>query len=440
MEEDVLEKCKKDLIQRKYEDTLMRVERRRNVKEIEPSEMTPRDYKILREIFDIKVLPKTGPLLNPIRTWEESQISRDVLKKVKFDTPTPVQMQVIPYILDQRNIIVVSQTGSGKTLSFVLPYAEILSNVPESDDPRLLVLVPTRELCIQIVDEFDKFTDLRTLGLIGGKNIDEQRMAIGMGIDVLVSTPGRLKEAIELSFVILCHCKFFVVDEMDRLLSDGFEEDFFFIYDSLPKKKVVNILSATYNKNLGKIEKVENFDKIFISDVNAVNVNVDENFTFIKGKSQTIEKQKDRHLKTIFGDHQGLIMVFCITIRQCERVVKKFSRSSLLLLHGRKLMDQREGVIRQFREGCNEILVCTDVAGRGVDIDGVALVVNYDLPPNIETYIHRVGRTGRMSKGKSISLLCEHESHLFLTRSKMLRDNGKDCPPFLERGDPNCYD
>ncbi|ADM11580.1 pre-mRNA splicing ATP-dependent RNA helicase [Encephalitozoon intestinalis ATCC 50506] len=341
--------------------------------------------------------------------------------------PTDVQKTVIPYILAKKSINVVSETGSGKTLSYVLPYTHILEN----EDKRLLVIVPTRELVSQVSKVFQKFSEglLEVLEITGEGSIDSQRLEASKPFDVVISTPGRLKELMELKSI--GSFEYVVVDEADRLMQHDIRRDVAFILREA-RPEVTSFFSATSFEWYGGI-------KISIGGV-SVSRNVEEFFLYAENnEKQQVLGEILNSCEDWFGRTMNVrrdeleikkIFIFCNTIKMCEDLHERFRES--LVLHSKKSMDERKTVMKAL-EGENVVLISTDLGGRGVDIRDVDLVINYDLPKTIEAYVHRCGRAGRQKKGVSLSMVCREDKEILPKLRRLIERKGGVVPRFMNR-------
>ncbi|AFM98348.1 putative ATP-dependent RNA helicase [Encephalitozoon hellem ATCC 50504] len=339
--------------------------------------------------------------------------------------PTDVQKAVIPYILAKESISVVSKTGSGKTLSYVLPYVHIL----ESEDKRLLVVVPTRELVSQVSQVFRKFSEdgLRVVEITGEVSIDLQRLQISEPFNIVVSTPGRLKELMKLKSI--GGFEYVVIDEADRLMQDDFGGDLAFILEEA-RAEVVSLFSATSFEWDG-------VTKISVGDV-SVSGDVEEFFLYTeRNEKQRVLDEVLSSCKDWFMRNMGVgeehveikkVVVFCNTIKMCESLHKRFGGS--LVLHSKKTTEERKAAVESL-EGERAVLITTDLGGRGIDIKNVDLVINYDLPKTVEAYVHRCGRAGRQKKGISLSMVCQEDRGLLPKLKRLIERKGKTVPEFM---------
>ena len=352
-------------------------------------------------------------------TFSELPISKQVLNsisKMGYTNPTEIQEKAIPVALEGKDIIAQAQTGTGKTAAFGIPLIEKVN--PKARKIQALVLVPTRELAIQVAKELKDIGRNKrvfVLSVYGGKSIQHQIKFLKKGNDIiLVGTPGRVKDLIERGFLKLDSVDMFVLDEADRMLDMGFIEDIEFIMSNLPRSKQTLLFSATMPKeilNLAEKFLKENYrflkvlpEKITVERIKQKAYRVDSNKkleTFIKILSETLD---------------GKAIVFTKTKKMADELARKLRNSSFNAdaIHGDFSQAKREKVLRAFREGKLEILVATDVAARGLDIKNVKVVYNFDLPNDTESYVHRVGRTGRAGKeGLAISFFIPNEDVFF---------------------------
>jgi ATP-dependent RNA helicase RhlE len=341
------------------------------------------------------------------------------LTEERYETPTPIQAQTIPHLLTGRDVVGIAQTGTGKTAAFALPILNHLTTRGkrvERKSCRVLVLSPTRELSGQIVDSFKTYgRHLRvsvTLA-IGGVPIGRQQRALANGVDVLVATPGRLLDLMQMGSVRIDQVEFFVLDEADRMLDMGFINDIRKIVGTLPKERQSLFFSATMPK------EIEDLARHMLRD--PARVAVTPAATTVERIAQRVvhveKAQKAFLLADILRTEKiDRVLVFTRTKHGADRVVRQLSQAGLAseAIHGNKSQNQRERVLLAFREGKIRTLVATDIAARGIDVEGISHVVNYDLPNVSESYVHRIGRTARAgAEGVAISF-CDREERGFL--------------------------
>lgn len=328
-----------------------------------------------------------------------------VLSEQKLTAPTPIQAQSIPVLLQGQDLLGQSQTGSGKTLAFALPILqkiEINLRVPQA-----LILCPTRELCDQVVREIRRFgkqkTGLQVLAVIGGMAHAPQLRALEQGVHIIVGTPGRVLEFLSNRRIPLDDLKTLVLDEADRMLDEGFADEMDAILSALPKERQTVLFSATLSERIQALSHKHQKDPQAISvgsELAALDI---EQFVYTAENDEKLEM-----LIRILQQHPSLCtLVFCRTKASVSEILESLEKMnvSCAALHGDLEQSERDQVMARFRNGSLRILVATDVAARGLDIDHLELVVNYDLPPTAEVYVHRIGRTGRAGrKGAAVSM------------------------------------
>ena len=325
---------------------------------------------------------------------------RRALAELHYETPTPIQAKTIPHAIDGTDVLGCAQTGTGKTAAFALPILDLLGGDKrraQPGKPQALVLAPTRELAIQIGDSFKtygKHVKLRTVLVFGGVNQHRQVRAMKSGAHVLVATPGRLLDLMQQGYIDLGALEVFVLDEADRMLDMGFLPDLKKIIRSLPEERQSLFFSATMSPKVTALAK----ELLF----NPVSINVTPKRTSVKKIDQQlifVEKgEKPKRLCGILsGDAVERAIVFTRTKRGADSVARKLEQAGLsaAVIHGNKSQNSRQRALDAFRRNKVHIMVATDVAARGIDIDNVTHVINYDLPNEPEAYVHRIGRTGR---------------------------------------------
>ncbi len=341
------------------------------------------------------------------------------LAEEKYITPTPIQTEAIPHVLAGRDLVGVAQTGTGKTAAFALPILHHLVSRrfrPERRHCRVLVLSPTRELSGQILESFKTYgRHVRpTVALvIGGVPINRQVRALSNGVDVLVATPGRLLDLMQSQAVKLDRVEVLVLDEADRMLDMGFIHDIRAIVAKLPAERQTLFFSATMPDEIEKLAAKLLRDPIRVAvtpsaktadRINQRVIHVDRN-----GKNALLAE-------VLRDEATGRTLVFTRTKRGADRVVKSLASAGIHAeaIHGNKSQNQRERVLASFREGRLRTLIATDIAARGIDVDGITHVVNFDLPNIADSYVHRIGRTARAgAEGIAISF-CDHEERAYL--------------------------
>lgn len=325
------------------------------------------------------------------------------LDKHGFLTPTPVQAQAIPPLLDGHDVVATAQTGTGKTLAFSIPLIENLVDVPYSKSIKALILSPTRELAIQIDEAFRQITEgmsIRTAVVVGGMSEKAQLRDIQEGAEVVIATPGRLCDYLDRRLIDLSHADSVVLDEADRMLDMGFLPDLRMIMDRLPKDRQTMLFSATMDSSVAGLVSsyVTNPVRIAVEQCAETAANID-----LYGYEVHPGSKFDL-LSHLLKTEEGSFLVFVATKESADRVTNylKRDRYEVAAIHGDRSQSQRNEALQGFKDGVYRVLVATDVAARGIHVDDIAHVVNYDLPQEPENFVHRIGRTGRAgSRGAS---------------------------------------
>ena len=355
------------------------------------------------------------------------------LDALGYQEPTPVQAQAIPAVLAGRDLMAAAQTGTGKTAGFALPLLQRLSESDEavaSNSIRALVLVPTRELAEQVMTSFRQYGEhlaVSSYAAYGGVSINPQMMRLRRGVDVLVATPGRLIDLFTKNAVKLRQVQTLVLDEADRMLDLGFADDLDILFQALPKKRQTLLFSATFSDEIRSMAKARLRDPLSIE--------VSPRNTAAKTVTQWVvpcDKKRKTDLFLFMRKDRGWgqVLVFVKTKKGCDELVGRLQAKHIAVdtIHGDRPQASRLKALEAFKAGEIEILVATDVAARGLDIDDLPQVVNYDLPLVAEDYIHRIGRTGRAgASGEAISLVCADEAPLLgaietLLKTSLSRD------------------
>lgn len=334
--------------------------------------------------------------MNTFSELSLSPILAGNLKKHGFVTPTPVQAQSIPPALAGNDVVATAQTGTGKTLAFVLPMLEKFSSAPVPMGIRAVILSPTRELAIQINETFSKMahgTGIKAAVVVGGMSENVQLQAIRKGAQVLIATPGRLSDFIKRRLVKLGTVEFLVLDEADRMLDMGFLPTIEYVMEQIPENRQTLFFSATIESSVAHLidDYLHKPVKIAIGSSTKPAENID---------LHVYEVDQDRKLSLLthlLGEDQGSFLVFSRTKHGADKLSKKLSVGGFksTMIHGDRTQSQRNQALKGFQQGDYRVLVATDVAARGIHVDGIAHVVNFDLPQVPEDFIHRVGRTGR---------------------------------------------
>ena len=342
--------------------------------------------------------------------FKDIGVNDELLKSIQemgFETPTPIQKESIPYLLtSSKDLISLAQTGTGKTAAFGLPIIQQID--PKVKHVQAIVLCPTRELCIQIAKDliaFAKYLDyVKVLPVYGGTNIEKQIKSIKKGVQIIVGTPGRTKDLIKRKILKLDIVNKVVLDEADEMLSMGFKDDLDFILDKTPSNKQTMLFSATISKEVKSISKnyMRDAKEIAVSKLNSSAKNIEHHIYDVssRNKYEALKRIADFN-PNIYG------IVFCRTKRHTKDIANKFMAEGYNAdaIHGDLSQNQRDEVMQRFRDKSLQILIATDVAARGLDVDDITHIINYSLPDDPEIYIHRSGRTARAGKsGISIAI------------------------------------
>jgi len=344
--------------------------------------------------------------------FNDFSLCPELLKALKakgYTEPTPIQEKAIPAVLADRDVLAGAQTGTGKTAAFALPLLEQLRKKgPVQRDPRVLVLTPTRELAAQVGESFSvygQFLPYRTRIIFGGVKINPQIQALREGCDILVATPGRLLDHVQQETVNLKNIQFLVLDEADRMLDMGFIRDIKRIISLLPRQRQNLMFSATYEKEIKALCN-SLLHKPVLAEVREGNKTAERVSQIAYG----VEQAQKRHLLSylIKKDSWYQVLVFVRTKHGANRLAKQLVKEgiSASAIHGDKSQGARTRALKEFKEGELQALIATNVAARGLDLQGLSYVVNYDLPQVAEDYVHRIGRTGRAGEsGQAITFI-----------------------------------
>ena len=359
-------------------------------------------------------------------------LSSFLLKAIKdggYETPTSIQEKAIPIILKGKDVLGTAQTGTGKTAGFTLPLLEILkksiSNFKSKKEikVRALILTPTRELASQVgtsVYRYGKYSFLKSVVIFGGANIYPQTKALRRGVDIVVATPGRLLDHIRQGNLNLSSVEVFVLDEADRMLDMGFIDDILSIVQMLPKNRQTLLFSATFSKDIKNLSSklLNNPEFVEAQRENSTAKNIKQSIYYVDR-----EKKKDLLSFLISSKNIKQALVFASTKSSVDRLAEDLRRDGMFVgvMHGDKTQSMRTKVLKNFKEGRIKVLVATDLASRGLDIDSLPYVFNYDLPVVAEDYVHRIGRTGRAGNfGEAISLVSVEQVYLLRDIQKLI--------------------
>ncbi|RIE02469.1 ATP-dependent helicase [Cohnella faecalis] len=356
-------------------------------------------------------------------TFNDLKLKPEILKalsKENYSAPTPIQEQAIPVVLSGRDLFGCAQTGTGKTAAFALPIIQLLSDQQRSSSRqrriRSLILTPTRELAIQIFDNFKvygQYIDLRCSVIVGGVSQKAQERELEHGADILIATPGRLIDLINQRLVDLQYVQILVLDEADRMLDMGFIHDVKKIIAKMPGKKQTLFFSATMPPEIAKLVKalLVNPAKVEITPASSTADRIEQCvYAVEKGNKQSLLNYllRDKSIESA--------LVFTRTKHGADRVVRGLAKVNISAqaIHGNKSQNSRQAALNNFKSGVTRVLVATDIAARGIDIDELSHVVNFNLPNIPETYVHRIGRTGRAGLSGIAISFCEAEEVPYL--------------------------
>ncbi len=357
-------------------------------------------------------------------TFEDLKLISPILKALKdvdYTTPTAIQANAIPLVLNREDVIGSAQTGTGKTAAFAIPIIQHLVNETQNSGGKkkvqVLVVTPTRELAIQIAESFTdyaKYTNLRNTVIFGGVSQGKQTNALRSGVDILVATPGRLLDLMNQGYISLQHIKYFVLDEADRMLDMGFIHDIKKIIAKLPKERQSLFFSATMPKSIVALSQqiLRNPKKVAVSPVSSTAETIQQ-YLYTTNKSS----KHDLLLHILQDAELEQVLLFSRTKHGADKIVRNLHKKRIeaAAIHGNKSQNQRQKALKDFKDGKKRVLVATDIAARGIDIDKLRHVINYDIPNEPETYVHRIGRCGRAGEeGISISI-CEPEENAYIT-------------------------
>ncbi|KAJ5784470.1 Pre-mRNA-splicing ATP-dependent RNA helicase prp28 [Penicillium pulvis] len=442
---------------RREESTRHQLDKHWSEKEL--SHMRERDWRIFKEDFNIAT--RGGSVPNPMRSWKESQLPPRLLElidRVGYKEPTAIQRAAVPIAMQSRDLIGVAVTGSGKTAAFLLPLLVYISELPrldenewrKNDGPYAIVLAPTRELAQQIEIEAKKFTGplgFNVVSIVGGHSLEEQAYSLRDGAEIIIATPGRLVDCIERRMLVLSQCCYVIMDEADRMIDLGFEEPVNKILDALPvtnekpdTEEAEN--PQTMSQHLGGRDRyrqtmmytatmpaaVERIARKYLRRPAIITIGgVGEAVDTVEQRVEMVpgEDKRKKRLGEILtsGEFRAPIIVFVNIKRNCDAIAREIKQMgfSSVTLHGSKTQDQREAALASVRSGGTEVLVATDLAGRGIDVPDVSLVVNFNMATSIESYTHRIGRTGRAGKsGVAITFLGNEDSDVMYDLKQML--------------------
>jgi len=354
--------------------------------------------------------------------FEDLKLEDPILKAIEkqgYTNPTPIQEQAIPILLNGHDLLGVAQTGTGKTAAFGIPILNHLlkeNNTVGKRKIKALVITPTRELAIQIAESFrayGQFTNLRNTVIFGGVKQSKQVASLQQGVDILVATPGRLLDLMNQGYISFSNLKYVVLDEADQMLDMGFIHDVKKIIAKLPPKRQSLFFSATMPKSIVDLSQkmLGDFKRVTIKPQQATAEKVEQGVYFVS------KKNKPKLLIHLLeGRSSDSVLVFSRTKHGANKIVKVLDKANIksAAIHGNKSQLQRQKALGAFKDGSLKVLIATDIAARGIDVDDLALVINYDLPNVSETYVHRIGRTGRASASGIALSFCMGDERPYL--------------------------
>jgi ATP-dependent RNA helicase RhlE len=356
-------------------------------------------------------------------TFKDLNLIDPILRALEtegYTTPTPIQQQAIPILLQRKDLLGCAQTGTGKTAAFAIPILQLLHNdgVPTigTRQIRALILTPTRELAIQINESFSAYgrhTNLRHGVIFGGVNQTKQVENIRRGLDILIATPGRLLDLMNQKLVSLQYLNTFVLDEADRMLDMGFVHDVKRIISKLPERRQTLFFSATMPPEIQKLANtiLYNPAKVEVTPVSSTTETVEQLVYFVEKRDKRellIQLLKQAKIKSV--------LVFTRTKHGADKINRDIVKAGIRsnAIHGNKSQNARQSALTGFKEGKIRVLVATDIAARGIDVESLSHVINYDLPNIPETYVHRIGRTGRAGASGIALSFCDSEEKAYL--------------------------
>ncbi len=346
--------------------------------------------------------------------FSELNIIQPILSAIDdagYENPTEIQRESIPLVLDGHDMIGCAQTGTGKTASFAIPILQLLQEKPKQGKGiRTLVITPTRELAVQIEDNFKLYSKnlpIKSFAIFGGISQNKQVGTIKNGVDVLIATPGRLLDLMSQGIIKLNQIEILVLDEADRMLDMGFVNDIKKILQKVPEKRQTLFFSATMPKSIRKFANtiLHQPKEINVTPVSSTAETIQQSVYFVE------KPEKELLLVKLLKENSERTLVFTRTKHGANRLVKKLDKSKILsaAIHGNKTQNARQKALNDFKDNKIQVLIATDIAARGIDIDMLSNVINFELPNVPETYVHRIGRTGRAGKEGVAKSFCSIE-------------------------------
>ena len=356
-------------------------------------------------------------------SFDDLELISPILKALKdknYTKPTPIQARAIPLVLKRKDMLGCAQTGTGKTAAFSIPIIQLIHRIESKEHGkpslRALIVTPTRELAIQIdenIKAYSKYTAVKNTVIFGGVKQGKQVEALRKGVHVLVATPGRLLDLISQGIISLNTVKLFVLDEADRMLDMGFINDIRKLLKLLPAKRQSLFFSATMPDNIVALSKkiLNNPVKIEVAPVSSTAETIQQ-YLYYTNRTH----KKDLLFHILKDKNIDQVLLFSRTKRGADRIARNLKKKRIqsAAIHGDKAQNQRQKALKQFKAGDIRVLVATDIAARGIDIDKLNYVINYDIPNVAETYVHRIGRTGRAGEEGIAISLCEPEENIYV--------------------------
>ncbi len=355
-------------------------------------------------------------------TFKELNISEPILKALTnkgYEMPTPIQEQAIPIALSGTDLLGIAQTGTGKTAAFAIPIIQRLNHPQPKGlkrEIKALVLTPTRELAIQIEEcfcDYSQYTDLRHTVIFGGVNQNPQIEKLKKGIDILIATPGRLLDLITQKHIKLNHISHFILDEADRMLDMGFIHDIKRILPMLPKRRQTLFFSATMPLAIANLSKsiLHNPAKIEVTPVSSAVDTIEQHLYFVEKT-----KKNDLLISILQREQDKSVLVFSRTKHGADKIARVLNKTGIgcEAIHGNKTQNARQRALSNFKSRKTRVIIATDIASRGIDVTNLEMVINYDLPDVVETYVHRIGRTGRAGKSGTALSFCSQDEKMMV--------------------------
>ena len=369
--------------------------------------------------------------------FTDLELDNSILKALEekgYETPTPIQQKSIPIVLEGNDLLGVAQTGTGKTAAFAIPIIQRLA-VSEKKGIKGLIVTPTRELAIQIEENikfYAKYMPIEHTVIFGGVKQHEQVRKLKRGVDILVATPGRLLDLMDQGYISLNKIEIFVLDEADRMLDMGFINDIKKLLKALPKKRQSLFFSATMPANIQKLSREILYkpQKVEVTPASTTAETVNQVVYFT---NRTDKRKLILHL--IQMKNMDQVLIFTRTKRGADRLTKDLNKNKVkaAAIHGDKAQNQRQRALKDFKSGKLRALVATDIAARGIDIDKLNFMINFEIPNEPETYVHRIGRVGRAGETGNAISICEPEENVFIADIEKLIKNK------IPRGEENPY-